>query len=282
MIRLKAYAKLNLSLDVTGKRDDGYHELDGLMQSVSLFDVVTVEKSKKLSVTADTDVADEKSNSAYRAASAFLKLTKISGAKIHIEKRIPALSGLGGASADAAAALIGLDTLYGAGLGRKALLEIAQSIGADVPFALTGGTARAKGIGEKLFPVEIKKPMYYAVVKPFAGVSTADAFGRYRPGGRIDMDCVQSAVINGDAALFGSCAANALQPAAAEICPEIISAVETLLNAGARKAIITGSGSAVFCAVGTEEEARELIARTGSGFELCAALRPVSRGVEAI
>ena len=119
MIVLKAYAKLNLSLDITGKRDDGYHDLDTIMQSISLFDTVTVKKAHGIHVEMDTDATDEKSNTAYAAAQAFCAHTNVPGVHITIQKRIPPMAGLGGASADAAAVLIGLNRLYKAQTGSR-------------------------------------------------------------------------------------------------------------------------------------------------------------------
>lgn len=148
MITLRSYAKLNLSLDVTGKRPDGYHELDGVMQSISLSDTVEVERADDITTSFDVPDVDPVANTAYAAARAFFDRTGIAGgAAIRIQKRIPRMSGLGGASANAAAVLIGLNRLYDAHLDAQTLAELGVRLGADVPFALTGGTARARGVG---------------------------------------------------------------------------------------------------------------------------------------
>ena len=280
MITLRAYAKLNLALAVKGLRADGYHELDTIMQSISLYDAVTVEKAQGIKVTMDKPWADEQSNAAYKAASAFLSATGSGGALITINKNIPRMAGLGGASADAAAALISLNKLYGSPLKADALLSIAASVGADVPFALTGGTSRAKGIGEKLTPLKPEKPFYYAVVKPREGVSTAQAFQKYTSSGHISMDSVEFAVIKGDIQMFTRFSNNALGLASLAIAPDILKAAAALKAAGALKAFMTGSGSAMFSVFETFEAAKSAAQLVGGGFELCGAFCPTACGVE--
>lgn len=280
MIVLNAYAKLNLSLDITGVRKDGYHELDTLMQSISLFDTVTIEKADGVHVRMDEAAVNEKSNTAYAAAAAFARHTNSPGADISIRKRIPQRAGLGGSSADAAAVLVGLDRLYGTRLDAQTLARIGQTIGADVPFALLGGTARAQGIGEKLTRLFPKKYMHYVVVKPLSGVSTAEAFKRYRRSAPVHIDTVQYAVLKGDINLFCRFAENALGIAALGIAPEIMKAANALMAAGAKKALLTGSGSSMFAPFETAEEAASVAGRIKGGFALCGAFSPKEAGVE--
>lgn len=282
MITLNAYAKLNLALAITGVRPDGYHELDTIMQSISLCDAVIMEKSEGIAVLMDADWTDEKGNTAYKAAEAFIKHTGTGGALITITKRIPRMAGLGGASADAAAVLIGLDKMYDTRLGPDVLRQLGTSVGADVPFALAGGLARAKGIGEKLTFLKPGKPMYYALVKPVAGVSTAEAFKRYSGSGHISIDTVEFAVLKGDMPLFSRSSENALSMAALAIAPDILEAAAALKQAGALKAFMTGSGSAVFAAFETQQQAQNAAQNVKGNFELCGAFSPVSRGVEII
>lgn len=144
-----AYAKINLTLDITGRNPDGYHLLDSVFQSVALFDAVTVEKGGEVSVLCDG--INGKDNIAFTAAKKFFEFTGVTGgADIVIKKSIPLLSGLGGGSADAAAVIIALDSIYKTNLDKKSFGKIALSCGADVPFCLFGGTARIGGIGEKI------------------------------------------------------------------------------------------------------------------------------------
>ena len=280
---IKACAKLNLSLCITGKRADGYHELDTIMQSISLYDTVVILRADDLSITMDTGDITEKENSAYTAAQAFFRLTGIrGGAHISIEKHIPAQSGLGGASTDAAAVLVGLDRLYDTHLSNDTLAALGKSVGADVPFALMGGTAWAKGIGEKLERLHAKTPGAYVVVTPHTGVPTAEAFARYKPSGTLHMDTVAYALQKGDIALYHKYAGNALGLAALSIAPDIIKAAGALMAAGAEKALMTGSGSSMFAAFETASEAEAAAAKLRGNFALCGVFLPVDTGIKII
>jgi len=277
---LKAYAKLNLSLDITGKRPDGYHELDTIMQSISLYDTVTITPSDSLRVTMDTAGIDEVQNTAYAAASAFFANTGTSGAHIAITKRIPQQSGLGGASADAAAVLIGLDRLYGTHLDPDTLMALGRSIGADVPFSLFGGTARARGIGEKLTRLHIPQDIAFVVLTPRTGISTAAAFARYKPGPPVRMDTVTYALQKGDTQLYHRHAGNALSMAALSIAPDIMKAATALRSAGGVPALMTGSGSSVFAIYETQEQAKTACNNVRGDYALCGVFHPVRTGVD--
>jgi 4-diphosphocytidyl-2-C-methyl-D-erythritol kinase len=281
MIRLKAYAKLNLSLDIRGKRSDGYHELDSIMQSIDLFDTVTIEKSDTLRVCFDTGGIDAQRNTAVAAAQAFFAHTGIQGgADIAVQKRIPVMSGMGGASADAAAVLIGLNRLYGTQLDADVLRMLGKGVGADVPFALIGGTARAQGFGEMLTPLYPGKHFHCVVVKPRVGVSTAEAFKRYRTSEHVSIDTVEYALLKGDLELFLRFADNALGLAALAVAPPILRAAEALRAAGAPKALMTGSGSAMFAPFETIGEAQAAAQRVRGDFAYCGAHSPVPAGVQ--
>ena len=276
---INAYAKLNLALEITGKRADGYHKLDTIMQSISLHDTVTISCAKNLSVTMDTGDVPEKDNTAYAAAMAFFNhIGKEGGAHISIQKRIPPQSGLGGASADAAAVLVGLNSMYDAQLDTDTLMALGKSVGADVPFSLLGGMARAKGIGEKLEQLQAKTPVAYVVVTPPAGVSTAEAFARYKPSAAVRMDTVAYAIQKGDIALYHKHAGNALGMAALSIAPDIMAAASALMTAGAKKALMTGSGSSMFAAFETVAEAQTVAANLRGNFALAGAFSPVDTG----
>lgn len=279
-MKLKAYAKLNLALDITGKRPDGYHELDTIMQSISLFDTVTIEKADIISVHMNKDVAPEKNNTAYKAADLFCKHTGIIGAAISIDKRIPSMAGLGGSSADAAAVLIGLNELFDTGLTHSTLAHMGKQIGADVPFCMTGGTARAKGIGEKLQQLQLAKPLYFVVVKPHQGVSTAKAFSAYKPSSKISIESVVFALQKGDIELFNKYSGNALGMASLSIAPDIMKAASALRPFG--KAFMSGSGSSMFCVLETKEQAEKAVQSISGDFELCGAFHTKHTGIEII
>jgi 4-diphosphocytidyl-2-C-methyl-D-erythritol kinase len=283
MIKLSAYAKLNLSLDVTGRRDDGYHELDTIMQSISLADTVEINRAETITVAFDVPDVNPSNSTAHAAARAFFAHTGVKGgAAIRIQKRIPSMAGLGGASADAAAVLIGMNRLFNTRLSANTLAMLGVRLGADVPFALTGGTARAKGIGEQLRVLHLQAPLHAVVVKPHMGVSTAEAFGRYRASAPVAVSAAEYALLKGDMALFEQHAGNALGMAALSIAPEIIKAAGALLAAGAGKALMSGSGSAMFSVFSNADAAQEAASRVKGDFELCGAYRFVDNGVDII
>ena len=176
-MKLKANAKINLTLDVLGRREDGYHLIDSVFQSVSLGDIVNVEIADAISVNCtDSTICDE-SNIAYKAAQKFFEFTKIGGgAKITIEKHIPLASGMGGGSADAAAVIVALDKLYNTKLSQDALCQIGLLVGADVPFCIVGGTARVGGIGEQMSALPNMPDCAILLIKYGQKLSTADMY----------------------------------------------------------------------------------------------------------
>ncbi len=186
MFSENAYAKVNLSLLITGKREDGYHLLDTVMQTVSLYDTIKVYKNEEsiISVICDNAVISGSDNICYKAASLFYEHTGINkGVTIEIIKRIPLAAGLGGGSADAAAVLRLLNKLYGEPLSYEKLCEIALLLGADVPFCIKGGTARVTGIGEHLEPVDSALQVYIVLIKEGIKNSTAQMYKEF------DMKC---------------------------------------------------------------------------------------------
>lgn len=279
-MKLKAYSKLNLALDITGKRSDGYHDLDTIMQSISLYDTVTIEKSHIISVQMSKGDVPEKSNTAYKAVELFCKLTGLMGATISIDKHIPSMAGLGGSSTDAAAVLIGLNKLYNTKLPHSTLAHIGKKIGADVPFCMEGGTARAKGIGEKLQHLRLTKPLHFVVVKPHQGVSTAKAFSAYKPSSKISIESVAFAIQKGDIELFNKYSGNALGMAALSIAPDILKAASALRPFG--KAFMSGSGSSMFCVFATKEEAENAAQSIDGEFEFCGSFHTKHTGIEII
>lgn len=148
-----ANAKINLTLDVLSKRPDGYHDIDTIMQSISLFDTLYIDITDgEIEVSTNVKTIENQDNLVFKAISLFYEMAELpGGAKCHVIKRIPLVSGLGGGSADAAAAVLALNKYYNSPLNYEQLLDLAVLLGADVPFFLIGGTARAKGIGEDLY-----------------------------------------------------------------------------------------------------------------------------------
>lgn len=174
-LKVTANVKINLSLSVKGRREDGYHDLDTVMQSVSLNDVLYIKKSGSISVECQNFSVME--NIAFRAAELFFKESgKTPGAEIKLIKHAPHAAGLGGGSADAAAVLAGLDRLYGTDFSYEKLCGMAKRLGADVPFLIRGGTQRAEGIGEILTPLKNLSGCYFLIAKAENKISTAEMF----------------------------------------------------------------------------------------------------------
>lgn len=182
-ITVRAYAKINLTLDVTGKRDDGYHLIDSVMQSIGIYDTVTVELKQEggICVTSNNDeLPNDESNIAVKAAKAFFESTGMSceGISIKIKKNIPIAAGLAGGSADGAAVIVALNELLECNLTQSQLCKIGEKVGADVPFCILGGTRIASGIGNILSPLPDIAECYIVLARPEFKISTAQAYSR--------------------------------------------------------------------------------------------------------
>lgn len=258
----RAYAKINWALDVVGRRQDGYHELDMLMQTVALNDELSFETAGSLSLTVGgRPVPADGRNLVLQAAQALMDYTgKRHGARIHLVKHIPVRAGLGGGSADCGATLLALNRLWRLGLPLKTLLEIGATLGADVPFCMGVGLARVRGVGERLLRMEAKQRFPLVILHPGPGLSTPQVFGQWdRMGQRglaLPLDLAQSALAAGDLYAFARMTGNALEPPAIALLPEIWQARDRLLQLGAVVAQMSGSGSAVFGAFPSWEKAR--------------------------
>ena len=180
-LKIQARAKINWTLDVVGTLPNGYHDLDMLMQSVTLCDQMTMEEAPQLSLYVRAQgrafVPADGNNLVLKAAAALQAATGCTrGARITLKKYIPVAAGMGGGSSDAAAALVGLNRLWGLGLSADRLEEIGLTVGADVPFCVRGGLQRAQGVGERLTPLAMKKPLYLVAFQPCRGLSTKEVF----------------------------------------------------------------------------------------------------------
>lgn len=249
---IEAFAKINWSLDITGLREDGYHFMDMLMQPVSLSDEITLSLSPDLRISTSGwphSRADE-SNLAYRAALALKEASGYpGGARIHVHKRIPIGAGMGGGSSDAAAVLAGLSSLWHTGLSSVDLERIGLTLGADVPFFIRGGLTRTRGIGEALESHENLYNYWLVVIQPCPGLSTAQVFSLWHSTEVCERPRTEEALQaleTGDLPVLCSRIGNVLQPVSESLRPEIASACGALSEAGALRALMTGSGSAVF------------------------------------
>ncbi len=276
-ITLTANAKINLGLDICGKREDGYHYIDTVMQSVTLGDKITVSKAKNISVKCGSlDIENEK-NIAFLAADMFFEKTGINGgAEIHIEKHIPMSGGMGGGSADAAAVLLALNRLYNADLTEDTLYKIALRLGADVPFFIKGGTARARGIGEKLTSLKTLDKGYFLLIKQGNKLSTKDMYNRLDSENppHPDMDKITQLIEKGDLSgmmeVIGNSFISVNKP---------FEFKEKLLSLGAVGVSLSGSGPTWYSVF--EEEKKALDAYNcfkESGME-CYLVRPSEKSV---
>ena len=254
-LKIQARAKINWTLDVVGVLPNGYHDLDMLMQSVTLCDQMTMEDADALTLSVRMGggyVPADESNLVLRAARALQAHTGCTkGAAITLRKYIPVAAGMGGGSSDAAAALKGLNVLWGLGLSDDALEEIGLMVGADVPFCIRGGLQRAQGVGERLTPIAMKRPLYIVAFQPCRGLSTKEVFTALHEDGirdedRPDNEAAQRALQNGDVRLLGRSLGNVLEPVSRRLRPDLDKAIREIEAAGAVGARMTGSGSAVF------------------------------------
>ena len=251
-MHVRAYAKINWSLDTVGVREDGYHLLDMVMQSVSLHDSLTIEMAEGLSLKADgpVPVPQNGTNLALRAAEALRQHAGTDlGASIYLRKRIPSGAGLGGGSSDAAAVLKALNEMWQLRLAPEALQEIGLKLGADIPYCLHGGLCRVQGIGERLTPLSAGKVYHLVIIQPCRGLSTQQVFSALREqaaGHRPDTAGVIQALETGRLFQLAQCAGNTLQEVSVALRPEIRQAISALREHGARAAQMSGSGSAVW------------------------------------
>ncbi len=248
-VTVLAPAKLNLALDVVGLLPNGYHDLDMTMQAIDIYEKITLKKSRTISLTLPGSfVPANDKNTAIKAAIAFFQWVGLAaGVSMRIEKNIPVRAGMAGGSADAAGVLVGLNALYNAQLSVGELCAIGATIGADVPFAILGGTCRVQGVGDFLKPLPPLPACRFVVVMPNYGVSTPAAFAAYDTvGSSVHPDCFaqENAIKTGDFAAICASAGNALEECSgARDTAEI---KDALYAHGASLAMMTGSGAAVF------------------------------------
>lgn len=282
----KAYAKINLSLDITGIREDGYHLLSTIMQSVSLHDTLSFEKCENegIFITCDDDtIPTDGKNIVYKAAAKLFDSSekKISnGVKIHLEKKIPHGAGLGGGSADAAATLIALNKLYDLGFSKKELLKIGVRVGADVPFCLNGGTILCEGIGEKLTPLIPLINFHAIIIKSEALSPTETAYKRFDSmhiSTNFKQDKLLDSIAQGSIKKLSKNMFNVLE----FITPrEVIDeAKNALLDYGALGSMMTGSGSAVFGLFKRKSAAEKAYKELKEKFPFVSLAEPVPYGV---
>ncbi len=267
-INLSAPAKLNLTLDILRRREDGYHDLCMVMQSVTLADEVTLEKNSSGTITCESNwqhIPCDERNLAVKAANAFFAYTGITCDGIHITllKKVPSGAGMAGGSTDAAAVLRGLRELYAPQLSRDELEMIGAQVGSDVPYCVRGGTALAQGRGEILQDIPSTLRCYYVICKPGFSVSTPMLFGCVKVDAlqdRPDTEGMMQALAEGDSKKTAALLKNVFEEVLPEEFGEVFTIKKDLLANGALGAAMTGSGPTVFGVFESKETAEKAYA----------------------
>lgn len=282
-VTVSAPAKINLMLDITGRRSDGYHTLLTIMQSISLADTVYIEPNGSGEITVDckgVELDSPANNIACKAAKAFYEYAKIqcTGMHIKIDKQIPLQAGLGGGSADGAAVLAGLNKLLGTGYSQEKLCEIGVKLGADVPFCIAGGTKICRGIGEIMSPAPPIEDCFIVIGKGGKGISTKEAYQK------IDSLAVRSAAdispYDGSIDSLKKIGGNIFEEVAD--CGDVSAVKEILLQRGAECAAMSGSGSAVFGLFSDKQNAEECCEALKLDSFFSCVCKPVNKGARIL
>lgn len=254
IITIPAFAKINWNLRVLGKRADSYHEIDTVLQTISLHDRLTFATSDHEGIRLwcdDRSIPSDESNLVWRAAAALRdRCSTKAGVTIRLEKRIPSEAGLGGGSADAAATLCALANVWKLDVATHDLRQIAAGLGSDVPFFLQGGTARATGTGNEIGQLKDVPEQHLLIIKPKAGVATATAYAALNSRSLTSSDAEfilsRSQASDVSTSIDLNALHNDFEPVIFRMEPEIERAKNALLKSGSRAAMLSGSGSAVF------------------------------------
>lgn len=278
MIREKAYAKINLGLDVLRRRPDGYHEVKMIMQTVDICDDLTFEKREEPGIGFRIEGADlpaDENNLVYRAAALLMEKRQIKeGVSITLQKRIPVAAGMAGGSADAAATLRGLNALFVMGYSLEELKEFGVTLGADIPYCIQGGTMLSEGIGEILTLLTAPPACHVVIAKPDIDVSTAFVYGHLRADTlsfHPDIDGMAAALAAGDLHGITDRMGNVLETVTVKEYPVIDRLKRMMCSLGAENALMSGSGPTVF-GICKEKDTAENIAAAISKEEPAAAV----------
>ncbi len=267
-IQLKALAKINLGLDVLRRREDGYHEVKMIMQTISLCDELELRRTRQPGIQVRTNLPylpTNENNLVYKAAKLLQdEFGMKEGVSIQLRKKIPVAAGMAGGSSDAAAVLWGMNRMYGFGLSRTALMERGVKLGADVPYCILRGTALAEGIGERLTALPPMPKCYLLIVKPGISVSTRFVYenlhaNELRPEQHPDVDAMVQALKRKDLKALASGMGNILELVTVPAYPVIEEIRQCILKAGACGALMSGSGPTVFGIFDTQANARKAV-----------------------
>lgn len=264
VIKLKALAKINLGLDVLGRRENGYHDVRMVMQSIYLYDNVTIEKKEEPGIQLVTNLfylpLDEK-NIAYKAAKILIDEFQIpGGVKITLDKHIPVAAGMAGGSSNAAAVLVGMNRLFGLNLSQQELMDRGVSLGADVPYCVMRGTVLAEGIGEILTPLDPIPKCYVLIAKPNISVSTKVVYEKLDSKEIEDhpnIDAIIEGLAEQDIRKVASNMGNVLERVTVDDYPIIDEIKKVMMDSGALNAMMSGSGPTVFGIFDDKKTAKE-------------------------
>lgn len=272
LLRVRAAAKVNLTLDVLDSRPDGYHEVDTILQQIELCDILTLQLTPEPGIRlrcSSPTVPKGPENLAWRGAAATMEAAGVSpgavspGLSIQVDKRVPAQAGLGGGSSDAAAAALGTNRLLRLGVPPDVLARVASTLGSDVPFFLSGGAARATGRGERIRSLPSSPDLWLVVACPVDGVSTPWAYAALdaiprRTSKRATPSMAAALMGASDAAAIARLTANDFEEALLALRPDIAAIQQQMLRAGAFAARVCGSGAAVFGIADCERQAESI------------------------
>ncbi len=258
-MRLQAFAKINLGLDVLGKREDGYHEVRMIMQTIRMYDQLDMRKSVEPGIHLTTNkkyIPVDENNLVWRAAKLMMDTCGImEGVSIHLHKVIPVAAGMAGGSSDAAATLVGMNRLFHCGLSKEKLMELGVQIGADVPYCVLRGTALAEGIGEKLTVLPPMPDCWILIGKP--GISVSTKLDLNTDTVHPDIDGMKKALEDGNLYGITERMGNVLQDVTIPAYPEVERIKEQMKALGAVNAMMSGSGPTVFGIFDNEEKAQK-------------------------
>lgn len=288
IVKVKAYAKINLMLDIVATRTDGYHDLFMIMQSIGLYDTITVTQTQTKKITISCNIDDiplDEKNIAYKAADAFFKATKIKnkGINIDILKKIPHAAGMAGGSADGAGVLVALNELTGAQLTDDELCDIGVKIGADVPFCIKGGTLLAQGIGDVLNKVKPLRKCYILIAKPDVGVNTGKAYKQFDECGKVhtpDKFGMLCAMQSRDLADIASRMENVFEQFID--VPNKVDMKSIMRDNNALGVCMSGSGPTVFGIFNNKENAENAAKQLKNYAKDIAVTTPVSKGCRIV
>lgn len=285
MVKVKAAAKINISLDIIKKLENGYHSLFMLMQSVNLYDKISVEltNDKKISVSCNVaGIPTDETNIAYKAAVAFFKYAEIDnpGISIDICKAIPFAAGLAGGSADGAGVIVSLDRLFGTSFSQKQLCEIGIKVGADIPFCTVGGTMLSQDIGGVLSPLPSLENVHIVLAKPKAGVSTKSAYNAFDNAVNVrhpDNASILHFAANGDYDSVYKYASNVFEQFI-EV-PQRVNIKSVMRDNNCKITCMSGSGPTVFGIFENKTDAENCFEKLSEIMDDVYITNPVSKGV---